>query len=420
MPIPINTDLIYYTNKVLTDKDWKHNFDKIIEWLTDGTYDLNIAGLTINGSLIYNGNITTSGTITANAFIGDGSALTNIGINNKNWLLNGGCQVDSNETAVNLVLNTWHTRANEWEGMATGTAVTAGTYSRTETGIGTTGSAIKFATVSLTGTGIAYIRQQRSSGDSKKLKGQNISVQARVYQNTGVNINYVIHLGKASAQDNFTTVNNISSSANIVVPSGTATLIKYENVALGDCSNGLEVKIEADCGIVTAKNFEFTEIQLEISPTITNFEFRPYDYECLLCNVSLPINNLPAGFVAVKPALDILQRFTAFGLRCKIRSPGLTGAPAGYFIAGYDKNVALIVSSESGVPLTTSPAISEFIAANAGDTVPVISISNSGSGADIVGNSSNWQINKDGTCSFKDTSSNSYSVDDLIAISMVF
>jgi hypothetical protein len=52
---------------------------------------------------------------------------------------------------------------------------------------------------------------------------------------------------------------------------------------MGDCSNGIEVEIKNECGAVTTKNFEQTELQFERGPVCTAFECTPLSMELLGC-----------------------------------------------------------------------------------------------------------------------------------------
>lgn len=54
--------------------------------------------------------------------------------------------------------------------------------------------------------------------------------------------------------------------------SATGTLLKLENVEMGDCSSGIEIEVRAACGAVTAKNFHLTEWQLEPGSVATAFD----------------------------------------------------------------------------------------------------------------------------------------------------
>jgi hypothetical protein len=284
MSTPTRSELSFYTNKPLNAQDWSTNFLKIIEWLTSGNYDFTIQDLTCR-AITASGNITSSGTITGNAFSGDGSALTGIQTQQKNYLINSLGQVDTNNTDYTLVKDTYGTRANEYDGMATGTAVTAGVLTVTDAAnIGRTLRAIKFSGVTLTGSGVIYLRTRLLSTDAKKLKSQVLSYQALVYHDVGSAINYVVYFRKADSLDDFSSVTEISNSGNISVSSATSTQITYENVSVGDCSNGLEVEVVVTTGAITTKNFEFTEMQLEIGTAATDYEYKQYNDEINLSN----------------------------------------------------------------------------------------------------------------------------------------
>jgi hypothetical protein len=108
-----------------------------------------------------------------------------------------------------------------------------------------------------------------------------------VYQATGGTINYTIYINKANSADNFSGVTSISTSSAQPADTATSTNIKLENVSMGACGNGIEIIIKVECGAVTLKNFQFTELQLEISSTATNYEFRSFEYESLLTGLTV-------------------------------------------------------------------------------------------------------------------------------------
>ena len=72
MTTPNASELNYYQGKQLTDVDWSHNFNKIIQWLTAGTYDFTLSNITVSN------NLTTTGSVTATTYYGDGSNLTGL------------------------------------------------------------------------------------------------------------------------------------------------------------------------------------------------------------------------------------------------------------------------------------------------------------------------------------------------------
>lgn len=242
----------------------------------------------------------------------------------RNAIINGDCRVNQRVTAYTLVKDayTWDSSdlygPDRHEGMATGTAVSAGTWGQTVTATaGNSGYAFKFAGVTVTGTGILYHRHRIEAKDAVEFKNQICSFGCSVYQDTGGAINYTIYIRKANAADNFSAVTAISNSGAISVPSGTKTALKYENISVGDCSNGIEIEIKIECGAVTTKNFEQTNLQLELGSVATEFESGSYATEFILCSryytqAYSSSGNYEFGnlAVAISPSeLDMFQSF---------------------------------------------------------------------------------------------------------------
>lgn len=202
----------------------------------------------------------------------------------KNFIINGTGIVNQRVTALTLVKDTYGFGADRLSGMATGSLVSAGTFGQnSSSACGRTGYAFSFSGVTLTGTGILYARYRMEAKDARTFKSQVASFSAQVLHNVGSNLNYRIYVRKANAADNFSAVTAISDSGAISVPSGTAMQIKFENISTGDCSNGIEIEIKVECGAIATKNFEFTELQLEVCSVATEFEFESYGEELALC-----------------------------------------------------------------------------------------------------------------------------------------
>lgn len=112
---PKFSDLKTYINKALTGNDWNTNWQKIVNWLTLGTYDLKVNKIETNeiensGTFTQNGNLIADNvqadTVTANSFVGDGSGLDNVRVTNtfpytpfcvnsakSNFIVNGGTKL---------------------------------------------------------------------------------------------------------------------------------------------------------------------------------------------------------------------------------------------------------------------------------------------------------------------------------------
>jgi len=203
----------------------------------------------------------------------------------KNFIVNGGALVNQRVTAHTLVKDTYGICSDRFYGMATGTAVSAGTLTQaTATALlGRTGCAFHFSGLTLTGTGIVYLRYRMEAKDAVKFIGQNASFSCKAYQDTGGAINYTVYVNKADAADNFTAVTAISNDTAQSVVDSTETDVKYESIAMGACGNGIEIIIKIECGAITTKNFYLTELQFELGSVATVFEHRNYTEELARC-----------------------------------------------------------------------------------------------------------------------------------------
>lgn len=299
MAIPSINNLVRYVNNKLTGLNWNANLQAIVNWFTDGTADLTINSLTTNSDIETNGTINATGNITSDGYIiGNGSLLTDINQWKKNFIINGGCLIKNNADYT-LIKDVYGESVDNFQGMATGTLVSAGTLTQTSSAnCGITGYAIKFDQVSLTGAGIIYLRHRIYSKNAVSLRNSILSFSSKVYQNTGGALSYYIYINKANSLDNFTAITTISSSI-VMVPNATATDLNYENIAVDDCTNGLEILIVCQCGAITLKNFEFTELQLEINSAASSFEYRPI-------NVDIAMNNYStSGALTIKNKLNL-------------------------------------------------------------------------------------------------------------------
>lgn len=203
-------------------------------------------------------------------------------------IINAACEVGQRVTAPNLSTTYQYGVVDRFACKGTGTAVSAGTIAQTAAAnVGSTGYALKLAGVTITGTGKVFARYRMEARDALRFKNGIASAALKVYHDVGSAINYIIRIQKPTAADNFTSLTSIADSGNISVPSGTATLIKFENINsgnLGDVSNGLEIEIEVACGAITTKNFEFTDWQLNLGSVVNpNFIGRQFADEIAAC-----------------------------------------------------------------------------------------------------------------------------------------
>ena len=182
-----------------------------------------------------------------------------------NAIINGSCLVAQRPTPPNISTTYQYGKVDRFAAKGTGTLVSAGTINQNLTSLvaAAKGAEIKLAGVTITGTGIVYLRYRMEAKDAQMFKNGIASFSCWVYHDVGSAINATIYIGKPTVADNFASVTAIANSGAISVPNTTRTQIKFENINagnLGDVSNGLEIEIQLACGAVTTKNFSFGEL----------------------------------------------------------------------------------------------------------------------------------------------------------------
>lgn len=210
------------------------------------------------------------------------TVISNVG-QLKNLVINGSCLVAQRPVA-SLGLSAGFGQVDRFSAWGAGTAVSAGTITQDSASpIGRTGAALKLSGVTITGAGIIYTRHRIESANAKRIKNQSASFSVLVHQDTGGSINYTVTIRKPTAADNFSSMSVIATGSAVSVATATGTQLTLANVAMGDCSNGIEIEVSAACGAVATRNFSFTEWQLEEGPTASSFERRDVGIELPLC-----------------------------------------------------------------------------------------------------------------------------------------
>lgn len=193
----------------------------------------------------------------------------------KNLIVDGACRL-AQLAAKTLTTSAQYGAVDMFAAWGTGTAVSAGSIAQnTAAPVGQEGYSLHLSGVTITGTGVVYARHRIESAVAKALKNKTASFSVQVYHDVGSSINYTAIIRKANAVDNFTGVTVISTGSATPTPNAAGTLLKFENVAMGDCSNGIEIEVQAACGAVAGKNFHFTEWRLEPGTAATAFEWVP-------------------------------------------------------------------------------------------------------------------------------------------------
>lgn len=178
-------------------------------------------------------------------------------------LVDGGCLYAQGAVA-NLSTSPQYGTIDMCSAWASGGTVGAGTITNdTAAPIGLTGKAMRLSGVTLTGSGQTSERRRMESANAVKWKNKTASFQVNVQHDCGAGVNHVLVVRKATALDNFTSTTVIATSSAVSVPTATGTVLKFENVALGDCTNGLEIELQRVCGAITTKNFWATEWQID-------------------------------------------------------------------------------------------------------------------------------------------------------------
>ncbi len=201
----------------------------------------------------------------------------------RNKLFNSGAQVVIQATSPTLSTTPQYGPVEMIAGWASGGAISAGTLVQdTSAPVGRTGKAVRFQGCTLTGAGQLSWRYRMESGDAVNLKNQTATFQIKVQHNVGSAINYTVIVRKPTAADNYASTVVIGTSAATSVASGNSQTLAFTQ-ALGDCSNGLEIEVQAACGAVTSKDFWWTEWGLEEGTSASTIEFRPIAIEQMTC-----------------------------------------------------------------------------------------------------------------------------------------
>lgn len=191
----------------------------------------------------------------------------------KNLVVDGACRM-AQLAAKTITTSAQYGAVDMFAAWATGTAVSAGSIAQSSSApIGQEGFSLHLSGVTVTGSGVVYARHRVESAIAKALKNKTASFSVQVYHDVGAAVNYSVVIRKANAVDNFSGVTVIATSPATAVANTTGTLLKFENVAMGDCSNGIEIEVQAACGAVVTKNFHFTEWQLEEGASASSFEW---------------------------------------------------------------------------------------------------------------------------------------------------
>jgi hypothetical protein len=214
--------------------------------------------------------------------IGFDNSITDIGarlalVRRQNLLIDGECQV-AQGAAATLTTAAQYALVDMWAAWASGGAVTAGAITQSVAVAGmSTQYALAVAGVTLTGSGQISIRQRIESKRARDLVNDTASFSCAVRHGNAAAVPVVVVIRKANAVDSFggTTVINTSAPQNAAV--GGITTIAVENVAMGNCGNGIEVEVQLQMGACTGSFVQFADAQLVQGSTAPAFVPTPFD-----------------------------------------------------------------------------------------------------------------------------------------------
>ena len=193
-------------------------------------------------------------------------------VNHKNYIINGDCKV-AQYPDYTLVKDAYSFgKIDRMAVMATGTAVSAGSVTQSSF---SGKDYLKFNQVTLTGTGELYVRHRIESRDARIFKDNKASFQVSVFHNVGSDTTFTVTVRKADAEDDFSAVTDISNDGGTAISDSAETVIKYENIDMGSCENGIEIEIKIDAGAITTKDFLIRKFQFELGEIATEFESEP-------------------------------------------------------------------------------------------------------------------------------------------------
>ena len=241
--------------------------------------------LDANGSELIDG--ATTKTVTGSGFLFcNGSAFFTVGFVSSvltlNGCINGGCRVLAGGN-VSLSTTPQYGPVDMWAAWASGGAVSAGTITQGSSAIGSYAKYLLLQTVTLTGSGVLSVRQRIASADAAFWNGKVCSFACKVLQDTGGAINYTVVVRKPTAADNYASTSVISTSSAVSVPNNTTTLVSSLAIAMGDCSNGIEIEIQATTGAISTKNFVVTDMVLTEGTAAADFPQTPIGDDIARC-----------------------------------------------------------------------------------------------------------------------------------------
>lgn len=181
-------------------------------------------------------------------------------------VINSGMRVGQ-RAAPSLTNALQYGKVDRFQGRGNATTVSAGTLTQAADSfaLGASGQLLHFSGLTMSGGTLEVETVYRMEGaDAEAFANKNASISAKVRHGVGSAVDWAIIVEKPTALDNFAAVSNVSTGADTSVSDVTNTTLTEEDVAMGDVSNGIQIRIVAKSGAVTTKNFYLTEVTLNL------------------------------------------------------------------------------------------------------------------------------------------------------------
>lgn len=229
----------------------------------------------------------------------------------QNPVINGGMMI-ARRAVLNIGTSAGLAQVDRFLVWGTATSVTAGTAIQATDvdGLSGSGKVLKASGVSFTGgSGYVNFSQRIEAQHIAHMAGQEVSISAKVRHDVGSAVDYDILVYTADVIDDFSPETLKHTSSETSVASATNVTLKYEGVTLDStASRGIEIVVRAKPGSPqTTKNFLFAELQIELSPIATKFQFADAATELMRCQryfwSTFPVGTLPGTNKGLKGAL---------------------------------------------------------------------------------------------------------------------
>lgn len=261
-----------------------------------------------------------------------------------------------------------------WQRGASGT-VTAGTPAHTADGwvVSSTGANVTWQQLAgraltayclkITGNSSVsntFIRQRVESFLCYQLAGQQVTVQAQVYNNTGASITPTITVKHAGAADNWSSpVTDVSAQSLQSCANAAWTLVYYTFTAHGSSGNGLEVIIDFGGTLNSnAKSIQMCEADLRMASSLAMPDMRPLHIEQEFCQRYLPAyipGAIGGAFMGQCTSTTNATICFPFPVPSRIPPTGVTASSTGHFQVSNASGTAV---NATGVTFTSATGVS--------------------------------------------------------------